>query len=257
MVNNDGDTALIYACNFGDHECAQALIDAGADINLTNQKALILACTPVSEYPAVPFPDESRQERERRLEVWQGKGKCALVLLEAMAPIQEVDFHDWAASLQFACERQPALVAAMIETAVLESEPALSKAKVLKAGVQAVVVDFARDMVAQFDELTNGDPWEHEHPPDFRKHFSGVRRGAYERARARWYARYHVGPFLPRFVFELPPYAPSDATHRRMQIRARDAPWVKAVQTFYEESIRDRLCIRQRARNLIRSSHDS
>ena len=92
-------------------------------------------------------------------------------------------------------------------------------------------------MVAQFDELANGDPWEHEHPPDFREHFCGVRRGAYERARARWYARYHVGPFLPRFVFELPPYVPSaDATQRRTQIRARDALWFPVVQTYYEKS---------------------
>ena len=81
MVNNDRWTALMWACYGGHHECARALTDAHADLELTNrdgQNALMKACeSPPSYY--------SQSERHGRI-------RCALAILEATAPIREADF---------------------------------------------------------------------------------------------------------------------------------------------------------------------
>ncbi len=93
-VDNDGFSALMEACSSDHHECAQALIDVQANLELTNpdgQNALMIAC----ESPPSYFT-----QRQRR-----GRAKCALALLEATAPIQEADFPDRAASLKFAGEQ--------------------------------------------------------------------------------------------------------------------------------------------------------
>ena len=36
MVDNYGRTALMFACDEGHHECAQALIDAGASVDMVD-----------------------------------------------------------------------------------------------------------------------------------------------------------------------------------------------------------------------------
>jgi hypothetical protein len=85
------------------------------------------------------------------------------------------------------------------------------------------------------------DPWPHEHPPRLQADFGGEQgRTAYELARDRWYAHFHVGPFIPDYGFELPPYLPSAGPAvRQMQIRARAALWDQAVRV-YKDRQRDR-----------------
>ena len=80
-VNNHGNTALMLACRLGHHECAQALIDAHADLELTNrdgQNALMIAC----ESPPSNLTQSQRQ----------GKIRCALTIFAATAPIEVTTF---------------------------------------------------------------------------------------------------------------------------------------------------------------------
>ena len=86
-------TALMFACEKGHHECAQALIDAHADLEPTDRNghnALMITC----ESPHSDRPPSWSCFRWR-----PGQVKCALALLAATAPIREADFRDPAADL--------------------------------------------------------------------------------------------------------------------------------------------------------------
>ena len=132
-----GMTALMLACYNGHHECAQALIDAHADLELTNrdgQNALMIACeSPPSYY--------SQSQR-------QGKIRCALAILAATAPIEVADFPDQAASLKFACERLQLIEAVLSSTHVIEDAPQLASVRDLQTDAQGIIVSFAGDMLA-------------------------------------------------------------------------------------------------------------
>ena len=137
MVNNYGSTALMRACIFGHHECAQALIDAHADLELTNrdgQNALMIACeSPPSNY--------SQSQR-------QGKIRCALAILAATAPIEVADFPDQAASLKFACDRLQHIETVLSSTHVIEDAPQLARVRDLQTDAQDIIVTFAGAMPA-------------------------------------------------------------------------------------------------------------
>ena len=138
MANNDGRTALMHACRSGHHECAQVLIEAHADLKLTNrggQNALIMAC----DSPPSHFTQSERQ----------GRIRCALALLAATAPIREPDSRDRAASLKFACQRLQLIEVALAMKHAIEDAPPLARVNALQTDAQGIVVIFARDMLLQ------------------------------------------------------------------------------------------------------------
>ena len=145
MVDNDGKTALMWTCDLGRHECTRALIDAQADLELTNrdgQNALMIAC----ESP----PSYLTQSQ------CQGKIRCALAILAATAPIREVVVADQAASLKLACERHQVLKVVLSTSHIIEFAPAaLARASVHVRDVHSTIVDFAGDMLIrrQLDNL--------------------------------------------------------------------------------------------------------
>ena len=132
MVDNNGKTARMKACISGRHECAQALIDAHADLELTNrggQNALMIACeSPPSWY------SQSRR---------QGKIRCALAILAATAPIEVTDFPAQAASLKFACDRIQHIETVLSSTHVIEDAPQLARVRDLQTDAQDIIVTFA------------------------------------------------------------------------------------------------------------------
>ena len=137
MVDNNGKTALMRACFHGRHECAQALIDAGADLELTNRdgrNALMIAC----ESPPSDFTQSQRQ----------GKIRCVLAILAATAPIEVTDFPDQAASLKFACERLQLIEAELFSTHVIEDAPQLTRVRDLQTDAQDIIVTCAGEMPA-------------------------------------------------------------------------------------------------------------
>jgi hypothetical protein len=138
-ANNYGMTALSDACDQGHHECAQALIDARANVERTDlggQNALMVACE---------SPDS-----EDAPSVGQGKAACALALLESMVPIREIVVADQAALLKGACERHQVLEVVLRTSHIIEFAPsALARASVHVSEVHSIIVDFARDMLSQ------------------------------------------------------------------------------------------------------------
>ncbi len=158
-----GSTALMGACHNGRLECARALIDARADVELTNRegvKALTVACKVPPVFRPLPNePYDERQRREQRLEeTRQGKARCALALIEAMAPIGddgEVRSHDRAATLTYACERLGLLEVVLSTRHVITHAPtALAKARALMADAQGIIANFARDVLAALKKHT-------------------------------------------------------------------------------------------------------
>jgi hypothetical protein len=128
------------ACVSGHYECTQALVDAQADLELTNrvgQNAMMMAC----ESPPSYFTQSQRQ----------GRAKCALALLEATARIHEAGFPDRAASLKFAVERLQQIEVVLASTHVIEDAAVPLKARVLTltADAQGVFVDLTRDVLIQ------------------------------------------------------------------------------------------------------------
>ena len=130
------------ACRNGWHECARALIDAQANVELTDQdgkNALMFAC--------------ERQQvvcQRKQSSFHAGKAACALVLLESMVPIREVVVADQTASLKFACERHQVLQVVLSTRHILQFAPAaLARASVHVSDVHSIIVDFARDMLVQ------------------------------------------------------------------------------------------------------------
>ena len=84
IVNNDGRTALMMACVHGHHECAQALIEAGAAVDMVNNNgntALMHACN-------------------------NGHHECAQALIDAHADL-ELTNEDGQSALMMACESPP------------------------------------------------------------------------------------------------------------------------------------------------------
>ena len=137
-VDYDGRTALMWACGSGHHECAQALIGARANLEVTSRDglhALMIACA--SPHPRLP-PSAG-----------QGKARCALALLAATAPIREADFADWAALLKFAGERLQRIEIVLASTHVIEDAPLLARVKARKTDAQDIFAHFARDMLAR------------------------------------------------------------------------------------------------------------
>ena len=140
MVDNYGWTALMQACSKGRHECARALIDARADLELKNrdgQNALMIACESLPSY----YPQSLRQ----------GKIRCALAILAAMAPIEVDHFPDQAASLKFACERLQLIEAVLASTesthVIVDASP-LARVRALQTDAQDIVVICSRDILA-------------------------------------------------------------------------------------------------------------
>ena len=136
-VNYFGSTALICACYSGRHECAQALIDAHAAVDRVDNAgdtALMIAC----ESPPSRFTQSQRQ----------GRIRCALALLWATAPIQEADFPDRAASLQFAGQRLQLIETVLASPYVIEDAPPLASVRDLQTDAQGIFVSFASDMLA-------------------------------------------------------------------------------------------------------------
>ena len=137
MVDIYGDTVLMRACDKGHHECTRALIDAHADLEMSKrdgQNALMTACT---------SPPSWHSQSVR-----QGRVKCALALLAATAPIREADSPDRAAVLKFAGERLQLIEAALASPYVIEDAPLLANVGVLKTDAQDVFAKFARDTLA-------------------------------------------------------------------------------------------------------------
>ena len=137
-VDNDGFSALMEACSSDHHECAQALIDAQADLELTNrdgQNALMIACASPPSY----FTQSKRLDKIR----------CALALLAATTPIREADFSDRAALLKLACERLQLIEVALAMKHAIEDAPPLANVGAPKTDAQGIVVHFARDMLAR------------------------------------------------------------------------------------------------------------
>ena len=129
MADDGVLTALMLACDSAHHECAQVLIDAQADVELTNARggnALMIA---------------TQSRRQNR--IW-----WALALLEATALIQETDFPDRAASLKFACGRLQLIEVVLASTYVIEAAPPLASVNALKIDAQGIVVSFASEMLA-------------------------------------------------------------------------------------------------------------
>ena len=139
MVNNDRWTALMWACYGGHHECARALTDAHADLELTNrdgQNALMIACECLpSNYH---YPQSLRQ----------GWIRCALALLEATAPIREPDSRDRAASLKFACGLLELIATVLAMQHAIEDAPPLTNAGALQTDAQGNIVSFGGDTPA-------------------------------------------------------------------------------------------------------------
>jgi hypothetical protein len=82
MVNNNGWTALMKACLSRHHECAQALIDEGAavdEVDNAGRTALMFACA-------------------------SGRHECAQALIDAGAAVDRVD-NAGRTALMFACSR--------------------------------------------------------------------------------------------------------------------------------------------------------
>ena len=124
-VNNDGRTALFTACNSGSYECTRALVDAQVDFELMDRdgrNALMIAC----ETPPPYFTQSKRQHRIR----------CALALLAAKAPIRESDLTDWAALLKFAGERLRQIEVVLASTHVIEDTPLLARVNARKTDAQ-------------------------------------------------------------------------------------------------------------------------
>ena len=83
-IVNNGWTALMYACNYDHHECAQALIDEGAavdEVNNDGKTALMCACS-------------------------SGHVACIRILIEAQADLELTDRYGRNA-LMIACESPP------------------------------------------------------------------------------------------------------------------------------------------------------
>ena len=176
MVKNGGRgrTVLMKACDKGHHELARALIDAGADLELTDRdgwNALVFAAvSPTWDRIIREFEDEGglndedddeleeryvrRMQRkcERRLEERrQGRAWCVQALLEAMAPIRAADFPDRAASFKVACTRLQVLGEVVATSHVIEhASSVLVKERVLTltADAQGIIVDLARAVLA-------------------------------------------------------------------------------------------------------------
>ena len=125
------------ACIHGHHECAQALIDAQADLELMNRdgrNALMIAC----ESPLSYLTQSKRQ----------GKIRCALAILAATAPIEVADFPDWAALLKFACDRLQLIETVLAMNYAIEEAPPLTNTGALQTDAQGIIVSFAGDMLA-------------------------------------------------------------------------------------------------------------
>ena len=142
--NNIGSTALMLACEMGHLECAQALIEVQADLELTNRvgkNALMIAC----ESPPPSWLTQSQR---------QGRIRCALALLGATAPIQEADFPDRAASLQFAAQRLQLIETVLASPHIIEGASPLAsvrdlqRVQRLQTDAQGFLVNFASDMLA-------------------------------------------------------------------------------------------------------------
>jgi hypothetical protein len=180
-VDNNGWAALMLACISGHHECAQALIDAGAAVDQANN----LGETALMKAVASPSLDRIREEcdaegdvdddsdedsdmdeeeleqrseerlqqrSERRLEERrQGRALCVQALLEAMAPIRGADFPDRAALFKYACERLQLLGEVVATSHVIEhaSVPIEARVVTLTADAQGVITDFARAVLAR------------------------------------------------------------------------------------------------------------
>ena len=164
-----GLTPLMWACASGHHECALALMDAGATVDKVNNNgstALMLACQ--------TRPNSSSSYCEN-------KAACALALLESMLPIREVVVADQAASLKFACERHQVLQVVLSTRHIMTFAPAalasgvgsnrlkrprdtvrsradgsgsfaasaLARASAHVNDVHSIIVEFARDMLIQ------------------------------------------------------------------------------------------------------------
>ena len=127
----------MVACILGHHECARALIDAHADLELMNrdgQNALMVACE--------SSPSHFTQSRS------QGRVKCALALLAATAPIREPDSPDWATALKRASERLRQIETVLAMKHAIEDASPLARVRALMSDAQGIVVIFARDMLA-------------------------------------------------------------------------------------------------------------
>ena len=171
MVDNDGGTALMYACYEGHHECAQAMIDAGAAVDIVNNNgwtALMWACASGHHECALALMDAGAtvdkvsnngstalmlacQTRPNSSSSYcVNKAACALALLESMLPIREVVVADQAASLKFACERHQVLQVVLSTRHIMTFAPAaLARASAHVSDVHSIIVDFARDMLIQ------------------------------------------------------------------------------------------------------------
>ena len=124
------------ACFSGRFECTHALIVAQANLELTNRdgrNALMIAC----ESPPSYLTQSQRQ----------GRIKCALAILGATAPIQEADFPDRAASLQFAGQRLQLIEAVLTSPHVIEDASPLASVRDLQTDAQGVFINFASDML--------------------------------------------------------------------------------------------------------------
>ena len=128
----------MYACERSRHGRAQALIGAGAAVDMVDnygETALMRAC----EAPTYSSSSLSA-----------GKAACALALLEFMVPIREAVIADQAASLKLACERHQVLKVVLSTSHIIEFAPAaLARASVHVSDVHSIIVDFARDMLVQ------------------------------------------------------------------------------------------------------------
>jgi hypothetical protein len=83
-VTNSGSTALMWACRLGHHECARALIDAGAAVGMVNtygDTALMEACD-------------------------NGHAECTRALIDEQADL-ELTNRDGKNALMIACESPP------------------------------------------------------------------------------------------------------------------------------------------------------
>ena len=95
MVNNNGRTALMWACTSGHHECAQALIDAGAAVDMVNNNgwtALMFAC-------------------------YFGHHECAQALIDAHTDL-ELTNRDGQNALMIACKSLPSWYSGTIRCAL-------------------------------------------------------------------------------------------------------------------------------------------
>ena len=108
-------------------------------VNNGGQTALMIAC----ESPPSRFTQSQRQ----------GRIRCALALLGATAPIQEADFPDRAASLQFAGQRLQLIEAVLASPHVIEDASPHASVRDLQrvqTDAQGVFVNFAGDMLERY-----------------------------------------------------------------------------------------------------------